>query len=149
MRFLLIDRILELESGARIVGTKQVAMAEDYLTWHFPERPIMPGNLVIAAGAQLAGWLEAEASDFKRTVLLSGVEHARFLRFSVPGDRLTLEVRMQGEGDRRTFTVHASVDDVRSAEFECVGAVVELAALEDPDDVRRRFAQLRGEEWKT
>lgn len=148
MRFLLVDRILELESGTRIVGTKHVAMAEDYLTWHFPERPILPGNLIVAAGTQLAGWLEAEASGFARTVLLAGLEHARFVRFAVPGDRVTLEVRMQGEGDRRTFSVHASVDDDRVAELECIGAVTALEALEDPEDMRRRLAQLRGQETK-
>ena len=146
MRFLLVDRVLEVEPGTRIVGTKLVAMAEDYLTWHFPERPILPGNLIVASAAQLAGWLEAVTSDFRNTVLLGELTHARFLRFSVPGDRVTIELDVEAEGDRRSWRVKASVDEERRAEFECAGSVVPLADLMDPEQARRDFALLRGEE---
>ena len=53
--FLLVDRIVELEPGVRAVGIKQVTANEPQFTGHFPERPIMPGVLMVEALAQTAG----------------------------------------------------------------------------------------------
>ena len=65
MRYLLIDYITEWEPGTKIKGIKNVAMSEDFLEYHFPKNPIMPGVLLLEAIAQLTGWLEAASSDFK------------------------------------------------------------------------------------
>ena len=57
MRFLLIDRILEYQKGKFAVGSKDVAMSEDFLADHFPRFPVMPGVLQLEAISQLASWL--------------------------------------------------------------------------------------------
>jgi len=147
MRFLLVDRIEVVEPGARIHGAKYAAMSEDYFEWHFPERPIVPGVLVLEAFAQLAGWLEAASSDFKGWFLLERVQAARWYAFAGPGDRIDLElvaVDASGEG-RRTYRGEARVGDVRSAVVEIEGRVVPLEDLEDAARARRVFAALRRE----
>ena len=56
MRYLLIDHITEWKSGESIMGVKNVAMSEDFLEFHFPKNPIMPGILLLEGLVQLAGW---------------------------------------------------------------------------------------------
>lgn len=55
--FLLVDRILEIEAGKKIVGIKNVTINEPFFQGHFPGRPIMPGVLIIEAMAQVGGVL--------------------------------------------------------------------------------------------
>jgi len=92
MRFLMVDRILELEPEKRAMGVKNITMSEDFLTHHFPQFPVMPGVLVIEAMSQLGSWLLAVSTDFKYKALLSSVKLAKFKRFIQPGDSLLLEV---------------------------------------------------------
>ncbi len=78
MRYLLIDKIAEWKAGQRIKGLKNVAMTEDFLEFHFPKNPVMPGVLLIEAFTQLTGWLEAASSDFKRWFLIDRVRQCKF-----------------------------------------------------------------------
>jgi 3-hydroxyacyl-[acyl-carrier-protein] dehydratase len=94
MRFLLVDRIVALERGKRAVGFKNVTMSEDFLTHHFPDRPIMPGTLIIEALVQLADWLVRENSDFTYLGLATTFGRLKFRRVVRPGDRLRLEVEI-------------------------------------------------------
>jgi 3-hydroxyacyl-[acyl-carrier-protein] dehydratase len=143
---LLVDRIEEVVPGALVRGWKAVAMSEDYLEWHFPDRPILPGTLVAEAFAQLAGWHEAVASDFARWLLVDRVVSARYFGFSVPGDRLDLrvEVRPTDDPTRRAFHGEATAGGERRASVEFEGAVTPLEALEDPARMRRLYDALRG-----
>jgi len=147
MRFLLVDRVAAVEPGRSIHGWKNAAMTEDYLEWHFPERPIVPGMLVLEACAQLAGWLEAVSSDFEHWFLLDGVRSARYYAFAVPGDRIDLRVERTGEaeGERRVYTAESRVGETRGAAIEFEGRVVPLASLDAQDAARRAWATLRGE----
>ena len=147
MRFLFVDRIVEHEAGTSIRGWKNVAMAEDYLEQHFPEQPIMPGMLILEACAQLAGWLEADASDFAQWFLLDRVRSGRYYDFAVPGDRIEIALdRVEGDDDaRRIYRAETSVDGKRGATLEFEGRVVALDELQDPADARRTWKQLRGE----
>lgn len=91
--FLMIDRVVRIESDRRAVGLKNVSINEDFFQGHFPGRPIMPGVLIIEAMAQLAGILLSQKLEHtgKVAVLLS-MDNVKFRRAVVPGDQLVLEV---------------------------------------------------------
>jgi 3-hydroxyacyl-[acyl-carrier-protein] dehydratase len=93
--FLLIDRILEVEEGVRAVGIKNVTMNEPFFTGHFPGYPVMPGVLVIEALAQVGAVaiLKAEANRGK-IALFAGIDGVRIRGQVVPGDTLTLEMKI-------------------------------------------------------
>jgi len=147
MRFLLVDRIADYEAGQSIQGSKCAAMAEDYFEWHFPERPIVPGMLILEACAQLAGWLEAASSDFEQWFLLDRVASARYYDFAVPGDVIELSLtRIEGADDqRRTYHAESSVGGKRGATLEFEGRVVPLETLASREAARRQWAVLRRE----
>lgn len=92
MRFLLIDRICKWQPGHCAVGSKSIALSEDFFEDHFPGKPIMPGALILEGMAQLSGLLieegvrQSEGRNIK--ALLSIVDKAKFRRPAYPGDRL-------------------------------------------------------------
>jgi UDP-3-O-[3-hydroxymyristoyl] N-acetylglucosamine deacetylase / 3-hydroxyacyl-[acyl-carrier-protein] dehydratase len=91
--FLLVDRVLELEPGRRVVAIKNVSMNEPFFQGHWPGLPIMPGVLIVEAMAQAAGVLIAlsvERSD--RAVLIASIDGVKLRRPVVPGDQLRLEI---------------------------------------------------------
>jgi len=94
--FLLVDRITELEAGRRIVGIKNVTANEPFFQGHFPDRPIMPGVLIIEAMAQVGGVLAFKSvpPTGRPVVYLTGVDKARFRKPVVPGDQLRFEVEV-------------------------------------------------------
>ncbi len=94
MRYLLIDHITEYKPGESIKGIKNVAMSEDFLEFHFPKNPIMPGVMLLEALIQLTGWLEAASSDFKNWFLVTKVIKSNFYGFAFPGDQVELEVQI-------------------------------------------------------
>jgi 3-hydroxyacyl-[acyl-carrier-protein] dehydratase len=146
VRYLLVDRVSEVEPNRRIVGQKNVAMSEDFLEWHFPEQPIVPGMLVLEAFAQLAGWLEASSSGFERWVLLDRVQSARYYGFAVPGDSIELRLEQLENADpaRRTYRGESLVGHDRRASVEFEAAVVPLEGLESRERAERAFQVLRG-----
>jgi 3-hydroxyacyl-[acyl-carrier-protein] dehydratase len=92
--FLLIDRIVEIERKKRIVALKNVTINEPFFAGHFPEKPIMPGVLVVEAMAQAGAVLlltEFPNRD-QKLVFFTGIERARFRRPVIPGDQLRIEV---------------------------------------------------------
>ena len=91
---LLIDRILEIEPGKRIVGLKNVTANEQFFQGHFPGAPLMPGVLMMEALAQASTVLLLEQQPGGLRVYLRGVDKAKFRRQVVPGDRLRLEVTL-------------------------------------------------------
>ena len=94
--FLLVDRVVELEPGVRAVAIKQVTANEPHFTGHFPERPIMPGVLMIEALAQAAGIAVLTLPDYRGKLgLFAGIDDCRFKRLVVPGDTLRLEVTVE------------------------------------------------------
>lgn len=98
--FLLVDEILELEPGKRVVGRREIRADDWWFPGHFPERPVMPGVLTIEAIAQ-AGAVAVLAHDANRGKMpfFAGIDDCRFKRIVEPGDVLTLEcefVRVRG-----------------------------------------------------
>ena len=95
--FLLVDRVIELVDGERVVALKNVSANEPFFEGHFPGRPIMPGVLICEALVQTGGLLASCSKDGLpegRGIVLAGLEHVRFRRRVVPGDQLRLEVEL-------------------------------------------------------
>jgi 3-hydroxyacyl-[acyl-carrier-protein] dehydratase len=95
--FLLVDRILEIEPGKRIVGIKNVTFNEPFFPGHFPGRPIMPGVLIVEAMAQTAGVLAFKSipeEEQGRPVFFLGLDNVRFRKPVVPGDQLRMELEI-------------------------------------------------------
>lgn len=89
--FLLVDKVIHLEKMKRAVGVKNVTANEPQFTGHFPDRPIMPGVLMVEALAQLAGVVCMKPGD---QVLFAGIDGVKFRRPVVPGDTLVMEVEI-------------------------------------------------------
>jgi len=101
--FLLVDRILEMEVGKRIVGIKNVTINEPFFDGHFPERAIMPGVLIIEAMAQVGGILvykSAKTQTEGKLVYLAGMDKVRFRKPVFPGDQIVFELEILHQGSR-------------------------------------------------
>ena len=95
---LMIDRVLECEPGKRILALKNVSANEPYFPGHFPQRPVMPGVLILEAMAQAAAILVFQTlgvrPDEKSVYYYAGIDNARFKRPVEPGDQLVIEVEL-------------------------------------------------------
>ena len=96
--FLLVDRVLELNKGKSIKALKNVTINEPFFEGHFPNRPVMPGVLMLEALAQAAGLLAFDALNTSPSddmvYYFAGIDSARFKRPVEPGDQLILEVEL-------------------------------------------------------
>ena len=124
--FLLIDRVLELETGKSLVAIKNVTFNEPQFTGHFPEQPIMPGVMIVEALAQATGILAFKSEVGKpidgQIYMLVGIDKVRFKRMVEPGDQIRLEVEvMVVKRGIWKFKCRASVEDqtVTTAELMC------------------------------
>lgn len=94
--FLLVDRVLELEPGKRIVAIKNVTMNEPQFTGHWPENPVMPGVLILEAMAQAGGiMLLCLADDSGKTPFFAGADEVRWRKQVRPGDQLVMEATLE------------------------------------------------------
>ncbi len=94
--FLLIDRVLELEVGKRVVAIKSVTANEPQFTGHFPGRPIMPGVLMVEAMAQTGAVAVLSTPEHRgKLALFAGIDECRFRRTVLPGDTLRIEVTVE------------------------------------------------------
>ena len=130
--FLLVDRVLELDTGKRIKALKNVSMNEPFFEGHFPNRPVMPGVMMLEALAQASAILAFDASgdrpDDKTVVYFVGIDNARFKRPVEPGDQLVLHSTLErSKGGIVKFSSHATVGDavVVSADLMCTMRRVE------------------------
>ena len=115
--FLLVDRVLEIEAGTRIRGLKNVSFNEPFFPGHFPDKPIMPGVLIVEALAQVSGILALRTRDLSiekhgGIFLLAGIDKTRFKKPVLPGDRLILDASVLSERrDIMKFSCEALVDE--------------------------------------
>jgi 3-hydroxyacyl-[acyl-carrier-protein] dehydratase len=92
--FLLVDRVTNIELGVAIEGLKNISMNEPQFTGHFPERPIMPGVMIIEAMAQVSGILAMKSLQNEggnNIFFLASVDNAKFKKVVIPGDQLILK----------------------------------------------------------
>lgn len=112
--FLMIDKVIDVVSGVKATGVKNVTINENYFAGHFPEQPVMPGVLIIEAMAQTAAVLVVHTlgpeSEGKLVYFMS-VDGARFRKPVRPGDQLHVEVTKQrNRGNVWKFEGRATVD---------------------------------------
>lgn len=125
---LLIDRVLDVVPGERIVALKNVSVNEPFFPGHYPHHPVMPGVLIVEALAQAAAILSFKTMggkpDDKSVYYFVGIDGARFKRPVSPGDQLILEVSIRA--NRRgiwKFVAQAKVGDQIAAEAELMCTV--------------------------
>ena len=116
--FLLVDRIVEMMPGERIVGLKNVSINEPFFAGHFPGNPVMPGVLIVEAMVQVAAILVSFRRDIEgRLIYLANLERVRFRRAVRPGDQLiTTVVALRGKGPFGKAQVTATVEGMVVAE---------------------------------
>jgi len=126
--FLLVDRVLDVEPGERIVALKNVSVNEPFFPGHYPHHPVMPGVLIVEALAQAAAILSFKTlggkPDDKSVYYFVGIDSARFKRPVSPGDQLILEVSiLANKRGIWKFAAQAKVDGQVAAEAELMCTV--------------------------
>jgi len=130
--FLLVDRVVELEKGKRIVALKNVSMNEPFFTGHFPHRPVMPGVLMLEALAQAAALLAFDTlgvtPDDKTVYYFAGIDGARFKRPVEPGDQLMLHAELDRmKSGIFKFKARATVGEELAVEAELICTMRSIA----------------------
>ncbi|HBZ53784.1 MAG TPA: beta-hydroxyacyl-ACP dehydratase [Syntrophobacteraceae bacterium] len=144
MRYLLVDRITDWKAGESITGIKNVAMSEDFLEFHFPGNPVMPGALLLEALVQLTGWLRAASSDFAEWFLLGTVRKCNFYGFILPGDQVQLEVHRlrDSSSGQPEYQGIAAVEGKKKIKVSFSGEQISLDSIEDVAEQRKFFQVL-------
>ncbi|MHC4739087.1 MAG: hotdog family protein [Planctomycetota bacterium] len=94
MRFILIDKVISLESGKEIKAVKNVCLAEEYLADHFPIFPVLPGVLLLQGMIESASWLVREVENFAHSMLLlEQARNVKYKSFLAPGGQIEYTVQ--------------------------------------------------------
>lgn len=137
---LMVDRILELTPGERVVGLKNVTINEPYFNGHFPGEAVMPGVLILEAMAQVAGVIMLSLPEHQgKLAYLGGMDKVRFRKKVVPGDTLIIEATLAAvKGTVGKAIMSARVDGDLVARCEMLFALQERGSGRDSDGLGRR-----------
>ncbi|MCV2366803.1 3-hydroxyacyl-ACP dehydratase FabZ [Roseateles oligotrophus] len=129
---LLVDRVLEIDKGKRILALKNVSINEPYFVGHFPHRPVMPGVLMLEALAQAATLLALASTDIvlddTTVVYFAGIDNARFKRPVEPGDQILLDVTLdRAKAGIFKFSGKVMVGDQLAAEAQLICTMRKIA----------------------
>ena len=153
MRFVLVDRILEINPGRSLVAVKNLSLAEEYLGDHFPGFPVMPGVLMLEALTQAGAWLIRETDDYAHSmVVLRTARGVKYGSFVAPGNQLRLSVELTAHGDSEsTFKAVGEVEGqemvkgrITLRRYNLADADPSLRATDEAiiENLRDRFATL-------
>lgn len=152
MRFILIDRLLELETARRAVAQKTFAPGEKLFEDHFPGFPVVPGVLLTEAMVQTGGWLILRTLDFSMWPFLCLIDKAKFRRFVAPGETLRIEANVCSiQEDNFEIKASTQVDQLQVAEARVFYRALPAStgamggAFEFEKWARETFEQLGGE----
>lgn len=128
--FLMIDRVLDYQTGHWLKAIKNITINEPFFQGHFPQKPVLPGVLIIEAMAQAAALLgiqdlEDGRLDQGSVIYLVGIDKARFRRPAGPGDQLVIDVKFLAQ--RRNiwkYEVVTAVDSTQIASAELLTTAV-------------------------
>lgn len=127
--FLLVDKVVSLEVGKKIVAVKNVTFNEPHFLGHFPDHPIMPGVLIIEAMAQAGALMVTAAPDFKaeeKLVYFMSIDGAKFRKPVIPGDVLELHIEaVQNRGAVWKLSAVAIVDGQKVSEAQLSAMIVD------------------------
>jgi len=130
--FLLVDRVVEIVPGQKLLAYKNVSINEPFFTGHFPGHPVMPGVLILESLAQacaLLAYKSAEMDPTREVSYLMAIDGAKFRKPVLPGDRLDLEVTiLKHKGAIWKQKGIASVSGVKVAEGEFLATVIDLSS---------------------
>jgi 3-hydroxyacyl-[acyl-carrier-protein] dehydratase len=124
--FLLVDKIVEIDGEHSCIGIKNVTINEPFFVGHFPQRPVMPGVLIVEAMAQTAGamTLEANPENAGKLVFFTSIDGCRFRKPVGPGDTLHFHIQLLAKrGPMYKWKAEAKVDGKLVAEAE-IGAAL-------------------------
>lgn len=129
--FVMLDRVLDVTPGESLTAIKNVTINEPFFTGHFPERPVMPGVLIIEALAQASGVLTFQTigrmPEEGELFFLAGVNKTRFKRMVIPGDVLQLDAKLIKSGHGLwKFECEASVE----GELACSAEIMNIRGTE-------------------
>ncbi|MBN2562759.1 MAG: beta-hydroxyacyl-ACP dehydratase [Phycisphaerae bacterium] len=155
MKFILLDRIIALEPGSRIVASKSLTLAEEYLGDHFPTFPVMPGVLMLEGMVQAASWLVRVTEGFSHSmIVLEEARNISYKSFVTPGRTLDVTVdaiRIEDGGSEFKAVGRCGGDEVVKARLKLrhYNLAERNKGLADTDrrlvsDARRRFELLGG-----
>lgn len=130
--FILLDRVVDIEAGKRIVALKNVTINEPFFTGHFPGEPVMPGVLILESMAQAACVLAVSSRDEppgKYLYYFTAIDGARFKKPVVPGDQILHKVSVvKCRRNLWSFKGESYVDGVLVTKAELMCAAKEVQA---------------------
>jgi beta-hydroxyacyl-ACP dehydratase FabZ len=128
--FLLVDKIVEMEMGKRIVGIKNVTINEPFFQGHFPGMPIMPGVLILEAMAQVCGVMALKTVPpdqvKNKVIFFMTIDKVKFRKPVVPGDQIRFEMEvLRMRSNSMSFKGQAIVDGTVTTEAEMMAMIVD------------------------